>query len=151
MGGVDRAWVQQLAPDHAPPPPGWWPPAPGWWLLLALVVVLVAPVIRRQRPERRLRSAALRELAELSALADTATLAPRLAMLTRRFALARYPRADVASLCGSQWVRFVVEHGGRDWDNGVGEALLQAAYGGDTTTHRAAWIRGARDFIRSRA
>ena len=155
--------LAQLAPDRAPPPLGWWPLAPGWWGLMALLVIAAFALLwlrkRRQTPSaRRWQRAALRELAALQAQAhlDDTQLAHGVQLLLRRYALARSGRETVAALSGQAWIAFVVRRGGKAWAGDSGAALLRCAYGGSGTNaaalrsaHRAQWLQGARDFIRS--
>ncbi len=144
-------WLAQLAPSHAPPAPGWWPLAPGWWGLALLIgVAMVAVTVWQRRPQVRLRRAALRELDLLEAMAaDDAVLARELEHLVRRFALARFGRAAVASLSGPGWIDYVVAHGGTAWSGAVGAKLLQAAYGGTLCAERTRWLSGARAFFKA--
>ncbi len=143
--------LQQLAPDHAPPPIGWWPPAPGWWILAALLlvgVVLIALWLRS--PQRRLRRAALQELQAMQATDDDTALAQSLEQLARRYAVARYGRAQVARLSGEAWIEFVCARGGSAWDGEPGRALLQHSYGHRGDSHRQQWLAGVRGFVRHR-
>jgi hypothetical protein len=153
MGGVTPDWLAQLAPPHAPAPPGWWPLAIGWWVLLILLVVTGALIIYWQtRPSVRLRRIALRELKNLQTSADDdIALARDLEHLLRRYAVARFGRDTVANLSGERWIAFVVAHGGTAWSGATGGNLLRIAYGGAATAERAAWLSGARAFIRGRA
>jgi hypothetical protein len=146
-------WLAQLAPAHAPPPPGWWPPAPGWWGLTLLVLLgIAALLIGLRRPPRRLRRAALRQLARLEQAGhDDAHLARQLEDLLRRYAVARFGRETVAGLTGAAWIDFVVAHGGSDWAGDAGASLLRAAYGGESPGDRARWLAGARGFLEERA
>ena len=146
-------WLAQLAPAHAPPPPGWWPPAPGWWGLALLVLLAVAALLAWfNRPPRRLRRSALRQLAQLERNAhDDAQLARQLQDLVRRYAVARFGREAVAGLAGVSWINFVVAHGGTDWAGDSGAALLRAAYGGQASAERTRWLDGARGFLKGRA
>jgi Domain of unknown function (DUF4381) len=146
-------WLAQLAPAHAPPPPGWWPPAPGWWgLALLLLLGLAALLVGLNRPPRRLRRVALRQLARLEQGShDDADLAHELENLLRRYAVARFGRETVAGLAGAAWIDFVVAHGGTDWKGDTGAHLLRAAYGGLTEGDRTRWLAGARGFIKGRA
>jgi hypothetical protein len=153
MGNVTSDWLAQLAPPHAPPPPGWWPLAPGWWaLLLVFAAVTGALIYWYSRKDVRLRRLALRELKKLQANSDDdIALARDLEHLLRRYAVARFGRDEVAGLSGERWLAFVVERGGVTWSGESGASLLRAAYGGTATAHRAAWLTGARAFIRGRA
>lgn len=146
-------WLAQLAPAHAPPPPGWWPPAPGWWGLALLVLLALAALLYWfNRPPRRARRAALRQLARLerASLSD-AHVARLLQDLLRRYAVARFGREAVARLAGRAWIDFVVAHGGAGWAGPHGENLLRAAYGGAAPGERELWLAGARGFIKGRA
>jgi hypothetical protein len=145
-------WLAQLAPAHAPPPPGLWPPAPGWWgLALLLLLGIVALLVVLNRPPRRLRRTALRQLARLEQAGHgDADLARQLEDLVRRYAVARFGRDTVAGLAGAAWIDFVVAHGGSDWTGDSGATLLRAAYGGQAPGNRASWLAGARGFIKGR-
>jgi hypothetical protein len=145
-------WLAQLAPAHASPPPGWWPPAPGWWGLAVLLLAgLAALYYWWMRPRRRLRRAALRELAQLeTAGGNDVQLAQSLENLLRRYAISRYGRATVAGLAGTAWLEFVTAHGGGGFSGRGGRSLLRAAYGGQADGERAIWLTGARGFIRAK-
>lgn len=141
-------WLAQLAADHAPPPVGWWPPAPGWWLLGLLLLAAVAGAVWWwRRPARRLRRAALAELARIERTVDEPHLAGALEDLLRRYAIAAYGRAAVARLTGRAWIAFVVARGGDALDGAAGTQLLQAVYAGHGGVAREAWLRGARGFL----
>lgn len=160
---MTAALLEQLAPDRAPPPLGWWPLAPGWWAVMGLLLLALALAAwlrkrRRQPSVKRWQRMALRELAQLQATDDDATLARGLQQLLRRYAIARYGRETVAALSGEAWIAFVVRHGGSDWAGDSGRALLRCAYGGEATAHgghgapatpndRERWLRGARAFV----
>jgi hypothetical protein len=154
-------WLEQLAPAHAPPAIGWWPLAWGWWLLLALLLVLIAAAwavrwylkkhprkTTEQRPSlRQLQQLALSQLDQIAQQDDDTELARELTHLLRRYAVSRFGRANVAELSGTAWLDFVILHGGTDLQGDSGRELLRAAYGGQYTAHRAAWLAAARDFV----
>jgi hypothetical protein len=152
MGGMNRDWLAQLAPAHAPPPPSWWPPAPGWWglaLVSALLAAALIHLIRRRVPQPR--RIALRELDRLDKEAhDDLQLARELEHLMRRYALAVYGRDAVAGLSGDGWLAFIAGHGGADLSGETGRNLLRVAYGSPAPADRAGWLKGARDFMRAR-
>jgi hypothetical protein len=146
-----------LRPWHLPEPVSWWPPAPGWWLVvLGLILALALGarwLVRRHRDGAPAR-AARRELAELEARlardGDGSAFARDLSRLLRRFALARFPRREVAGLTGEAWLAFLDAHGG-GWAfrTGDGRALAEGPYrpGGDVPA--AALAALARDWIGS--
>jgi hypothetical protein len=148
---------------HLPEPVSWWPPAPGWWLLglilLALAGLAAVWVLRRHRRGAAAR-AAQRELAalevELARTGDSSAFVRGLSRLLRRFALARFPRGEVAGLSGERWLAFLDQHGG-GWAfrTGAGRALAEGPYrpvaevkAGELAALVRAWVahnaRGAR-------
>ncbi len=126
--------LSELRDIHLPPPPPLWPPAPGWWLVC---VVAIASLVfgvrfaraawRRGRPRR----AAVRAIAELRSRHESGeavdVLTAELAILLRRAAMNRHPRAQVAGLTGHDWLRFLDGDGHRFTD-GVGACLATAPY-----------------------
>lgn len=117
---------------HLPEPISGWPPAPGWWLLLfgvPMVLALLAWLwrwLRRKTPKKL----ALRELEAIAASdAETREKIRRLAILLRRTALSVYPREEVASLVGADWLAFLDQPmQGKGFSEGAGRLLLDAPY-----------------------
>ncbi len=158
-------WLNQLAPDHAPPPLSMWLLAPGWWAVILLCVLSIAAIIYWQtRPAQRLRRATLRELKHLeNMVTDDASLARDVEHVLRRYALRQFGHETVAKLSGEAWIHFVVAHGGTAWAGETGKSLLRAAYGGHSETgiknhtkitDRSPWlkdaIKGAKDFVKGK-
>jgi hypothetical protein len=95
---------------HLPGSLHWWPPAPGWWLLVLALALAGAVLWLRQRRRTRGRRATRLALQELARLRETwardtddMAFARELAMLLRRYALARWPVDDAAGLSGDAW------------------------------------------------
>jgi hypothetical protein len=144
---------------HLPEPVSWWPPAPGWWLLallgLALGLVLVRWWLRRRRDAAPMR-AALAELAALRARVgpdlDARTFAAAVSRLLRRLALVRYPRDQVASLSGGDWIAFLERSGP---DGALAEAAGRLLADGQfrdrpaDEAELAALVQAARSWIRA--
>lgn len=150
---MNADWLKEMAPPHAPPPPGWWPLAPGWWLLIGLLLIgALGFFVWWMQPHRRRRRAALRLLQEIeSSSLDDTELARRLQDLMRRHALAQHARDSVAQLNGQAWLDFIAAHGGKPLADEAGKALLRASYGSASEgNHRAAWLAGAKAFIRGK-
>jgi hypothetical protein len=147
---MSPAWLQQLAPGHAPAAPGWWPPAPGWWVLAVLCLLAVVALVRWLRhPGRALRRAALRQLQLIKASdADGAAVARATENLLRRYAVAVFGNDRVARLTGESWLQFVVSAGGDALAGAPGRSLLKAAFGHHSQDDREHWIAGAEGFIK---
>ena len=131
---MNPAATLDLRDIHAAASPAFWPPAPGWWvlavILIALLVLSTVWLFRRYRLYRL----KTKIMDEISALSDcctdnTAAFTARLSMLLRRIALRRYSRQRVASLTGSDWLRFLDETGGGgDFEHGIGQILEVGPY-----------------------
>ena len=132
--------LSQLRDIHLPDPVSYWPPAPGWWILaifLLLGIGFVSVFIYKIWRKNRYRTLALREIQHLRLSlkgAENESEAIRnylmqLNILLRRVALAYYPREQVASLSGKDWLHFLDSSGGtQQFSNGVGMALGLGPY-----------------------
>ncbi len=120
---------------HAATAPSVWPPAPGWWLLAVLLIALLVSgslwLLRRYKAHR-LNCQVMDELDALtnsSTEDNTVVFLSKLSILLRRIALRRYTREQVASLTGSDWLRFLDATGGNgDFEHGVGQILEVGPY-----------------------
>lgn len=157
MSATDDA-LSALRDIHLPEAVPLWPPAPGWWvaagLLVAVAVALRLVVLRRRRS---VALAALRELERLDRdheqSRDAGVYAVRLSALLRRVALARFPRREVASLHGAEWVEFLSRSSARTrFPSEVVEAMERAVFAPACEEHppedTAAWGAAAREWIR---
>lgn len=112
----------------------WWPSAPGWHVLgVLLVMLLVVQAYRSAKRwwHNRYRREALRQLASVQLQADTQIqdVVAVLPYYMKVTALQAFPRRDVASLSGSDWLMFLDTHySGPSFSSGVGEKLLSVAY-----------------------
>lgn len=132
--------LEQLRDIHLPEPVSWWPPAPGWWLLLALLLAFSGLALwwLRKRRNGRWRREAVREWTRLKERwgreqSSASDVAAGLSVLLRRVAISRFPRSEVASLTGEDWLRFldVPMASGSEADGfrrGAGRALIDAPY-----------------------
>jgi Ca-activated chloride channel family protein len=112
----------------------WWPSTPGWQVLgVIIVLLLIARATRwvKHRWRNRYRRQALRQLERLQQqaggqLQDVVTVLPYYIKLT---ALQAYPRADVASLSGPDWLAFLDAHySGPSFAGHMGKNLLSVSY-----------------------
>lgn len=148
--------LQALRAYRLPDPVAWWPPAPGWWMLAILMLAVIAGALWLLFERRRRLAAAKQAQQELNRLRhdlalrkDTVSFVRRLSVLLRRYALARFPRDDVAALTGEDWLVFLDAQGGNGrFLNGPGRHLADAPYraGADVPAEQLAalvedWIR----------
>jgi Domain of unknown function (DUF4381) len=114
---VDQATETALRSLHdiaIPPPIPWLPQTWGWVLAAALLFLAIAILIVRWAIRYR-RNAYRREaLHILETMSNSAPIArsteTEIAELMKRTALSVWPRTDVATLSGSQWVAFLEHH-----------------------------------------
>jgi len=117
----------------------------GWYLIRAW-----------RHPTRVRRRAALRELQAIRATVTDPLLAARaLESLLRRFAMAQFGRARMASLTGARWLAFVADVSGGRLAPREATRLLESAFGDrvpdDRQASREHWIVAAEAFIRRAA
>ena len=138
----DPADLSNLRDIVVPPEVALWPPAPGWWILLAggiaIATIFAGMIIARYRHNAYRRAA-------LAAL-DTAE-AGDISTILKRAALAAWPRAEVASLTGADWLAFLDRTARSDvFSRGVGRDLEALAFGGTGDTQ--AVLAAARNWVR---
>ena len=118
---------------HLPASPSLWPPAPGWWLVLALCLFAGAIFIlwwwRKHRWHKYILSRIKAEINKPGT--DLSQQLAGLSAILRRVALKRYPREQVASLYGEDWLDFLQKtshdkHFDRDIIQLLAEGLYQA-------------------------
>ena len=155
-------WLNQLAPDHAPPPLSVWQLAPGWWAIAVICFLgAVALIVWHIRSAQSVRRSALRELKHIeTTVTDEALLARDIEHVLRRYALLTFGHEAVARLSGKAWINFVIAHGGNAWANETGKALLYTIYSGKSgdqyqgsdesskKINRSLWLKGAKDFVK---
>jgi uncharacterized iron-regulated membrane protein len=135
--------LDRLVLPGEPPPVSMMPQTWGWVALGLILLALSGYGLWRYLRHRRAnayRRAALHLLAECHD--DPA----RIAEILRRTALAAFPRADVASLTGDGWLRFLDQHAKGASFASKGQAIAIAPYRpmpADPALTRAAeaWIR----------
>lgn len=101
----DQYSLSNLRDIFIPEAPPYWPPAPGVWVAIGFVVVLVVIIGLRLRAVRKRN--AYRKAGLL--LLQSAISSHDVAVVIKRVALAVFPREQVASLYGDDWVAFLHE------------------------------------------
>lgn len=132
MPDADPGSLDRLHDIEVPPPVPWWPPAPGWSIVGAFVLVLLGlaawAVLARWRRDRYRREA-LRELDRITSDLKAPRSLSAMAELVKRVALAAYPREQVASLTGDDWLAFLdVTARTNGFTQGAGYVLKDAVY-----------------------
>lgn len=140
MEGVDPAFARTfgnynlhgIEEVHLPEAVSWMPQTIGWKVLALLLLLLCCLVAYRQINawwQNRYRREALKQLAELEAAGDTYTLMSCLPRLLKATALQCFPRQDIASLSGDDWLQFLSEHyPGPSFNDPLGKQLISIAY-----------------------
>ncbi len=124
---------------HLATNPSFWPPAVGWWILLAVTLIALVSLVKwlkttlnKKRQRDTQRKALLEKLSLLEkqlmknpsnkAIADINTL-------LRQYAINYYPRAEISSLTGSDWLKFLDDSGNTEgFMKGAGRILIEAPY-----------------------
>ncbi len=154
-----QAMQLDLRDIHLPGAPPVWPPAPGWWLLGALLLAGLAAAAVRLRDRRRAWRRRERIMAELDGLLQppqpgpAAGCGPELlggvSALLKRAALSRFPRTEVASLTGPDWLAFLDRTGGAGgFVAGPGRVLESGAYAPEQDCDATAVVELARRWLR---
>lgn len=112
----------------------WWPTAPGWKALAIIIVILLLFMCvhwMKRWWRNRYRREALRQLMQVQhhagkQLQEVVAVLPYYLKVT---ALQAYPRQDVASLSGENWLAFLdKQYSGTAFSEGIGRKLLAVAY-----------------------
>lgn len=110
--GGERMWgLKELPLPESPP---WWPVAPGWYFVAGFVLLLLAYLVWRQYRAWRRNQYRRDALAQLSRMTPDPGEAKKLPFLLRRTALLAYPRVQVASLRGREWMSWLNGSAGSD-------------------------------------
>ncbi len=114
MNSTDPTSLQNLNDIVLPEALGWWPLASGWYYLFGILLLVVAwfvyVAIRNWNSNRYRRAALhqLRLLAEDIGDSEKRDAALRqVPVLLKRTALSVYPRSQLASLTGKNWLDFL--------------------------------------------
>ncbi|RUR09548.1 DUF4381 domain-containing protein [Legionella septentrionalis] len=110
--------LAHLRDIHIPPAIGWWPLAPGWYVILCLLAVALfalAFFLYRHYKRGRAKRHALRILKtyrlEYAQQGNAQITCARISELLKRVALVYFPREQVASLQGEDWINFLDKTG----------------------------------------
>lgn len=106
--------LTQLRDIHLPDFIGWWPLAFGWYLVSVLIVLFIASLVYFLYQKNRNAIAKNKALSLLKTYKehyekeqDAQWASARVSELLKRVALVYYPRTQVASMCGEDWIVFL--------------------------------------------
>lgn len=131
---VRDALLLQLKDIHYPSAIGVWPMAMGWWLLIFLMILAGVGLFYVLRWWRRyqFKQQFLQELQLIQAQYEKEACGQKalsqLALLLKRVALTYYPREQVASLYGQEWVAFLQSTGGKDEKDELKHLFSESLY-----------------------
>lgn len=149
--------LAQLKDIHLPPPIGLWPLAPGWYVIMVLVILLFGVslyLIYRKHQHAKAKKHALFLLVQYQKQYEQEHNVPetsaRISELLRRVALVYYPRNEVASLHGKDWLLFLNKTSkGVDFIL-VKDLLLEAPFKTNETLDLNPLFKAARRWIQQR-
>ena len=132
---MDSQEVLQLRDIHLPGAPDFWPPALGWWLLFSIIffvsfwALLKTKKYKQSKKQHQVLFNRVTELEDqLRKDLSNETLA-EFNILLRQLAVTYYPRAEIASLTGGDWLHFLDQSGKTDeFSRGAGRILIDAPY-----------------------
>ena len=102
---IDPYSLNNLRDIVIPDPPPLWPFATGLWIAIGVVVLTIGLIIWRLMIVRRRNAYRRAGLQLLSAATSTRDVS----VIMKRVALAAFPREQVASLYGGDWITFLQE------------------------------------------
>jgi Ca-activated chloride channel family protein len=118
--------IGQLAEPAQPPAVSMVPQTVGWVVLAVIVLFLLTWLVWRGVRSWQTNAYRRIALAELQLAGDDPAA---IAAILRRTALAAWPRTQVASLVGDDWLAFLDRSGGEDeFSSAMGQAMLKAPY-----------------------
>ncbi len=133
----DSYSLSNLRDIVVPKPPPFWPPAPGVWVVLAIVTAVMLVLCWRLYAARR-RNAYRR--AGLALLGGAGTVHD-VSVLLKRVALAVFPREQVASLYGKDWVVFLNRTCSQSTLSEIATTDSGVAASQELIEHAGVWIR----------
>lgn len=117
--------MDRLVEPAEPAPVSMMPETAGWTILAAILALVLAWLVWRGWHRWQANAYRRAALAELDEAGDDPVA---VAAILRRTALAAWPREQIASLSGKDWLRFLDATGGEGFVEGVGAALADAPY-----------------------
>lgn len=148
--------LANLRDIQLPPAVSAWPPGPAYYALMALFIIFILIFIKYK--QRRQYIAPRREaLLELTAIEvhyeenlNVQKTAAEVNALLKRVALVYHPRADVASLHGQAWLRFLKRTSQQIDFDAIQTSLLDAPFNPHSQEDLSLLLLAARCWIKQR-
>jgi hypothetical protein len=122
---------------HLPESVAFWPLAYGWWILIFTVITVISLAVFLYLRYRKNRLSAItlarqeytRISGEYQQHNDAIWLAAQISILMRRLSVSLFPRTQVASLTGDEWLSFLDNQvPDQPFASGTGRVLVDAPY-----------------------
>ncbi len=103
----------ELRDIHLPDAVSCWPPAIGWWAVLLLTILLLVALyfLIKKMQQVSVRQMGIKKLitikADYTQHQNKTILSQALSQLLRQILLSAYPRDEVASVSGEQWLKML--------------------------------------------
>lgn len=124
----------KLQDIHLPADASYWPLALGWWLLLILLLIViwltfkVRKCAKQKQSQTKIITKFDQLFERLNADPSNANIA-EINTLLRQLAITYYPRTEIASLTGEEWLAFLDKSGSTQaFSQGTGRILIEAPY-----------------------
>ena len=122
---------------HLPDGVAFWPLAYGWWILIAVIIMtaIIAFIVYKRNQKARISAITLarvefaRITSEYQKSNETLMLVKEISILLRRLSISLFPRTEVASLTGEEWLVYLDRYvDGAPFTEGQGRMLVDAPY-----------------------
>jgi len=149
--------LTQLKDIHLPEAISWWPLAPGWYVIMLLILLLIAGLgylIHKKHLHALAKNQALTILDSYNEQYEkdrnVQMTSARISELLRRVALVYFPRSEVASLHGDEWITFLNKTGKKVDFTPVKAMLLDSPFKTAETINLKPLITRAQLWIKQR-
>ncbi len=153
---------------HLPDYVSIWPLAYGWWVLIAVIIITgsLAVFFYLRNKKRKLsaitlaRAEFLNIFNEYEKNRDSLKFIKQVSVLFRRLSISLFPRTEVASLTGDNWLEFLDSKiSGKPFTQGKGRIIIEAPYRQNIESddvnefiqHSRDWVESASTFKESKA
>ena len=101
----------------------WWPLAPGWWIIITVLILLSLIMLKSYLKKRAWklswRGQVFEKLDQMQKTVNQENaqeIAITLSQFVRRIAMHKYTRDDCAGLVGQDWLHWLTQHDGNNFD-----------------------------------